>query len=90
MTRQSFLDTIWARLIAGLVALAAAGVLAYLSRDAIWTTAGTDPEGSPTACLEEQLGHIDKLVAEGAVKSGQVAEMRIRARQFCESPSAAE
>ncbi len=79
--RGSFLDTIWARLIAGLVALLFAGALAWLNRGAL---TGSAPSGPLAACLEERLGHVDKLIADGAVKPDKADEFRIRARQFCE------
>jgi hypothetical protein len=77
---RSFLDTVWARVIAGLVALAAAGALVALNRDALFGSGAHEPIAD---CLNEQLGLVEKLVSEGKVQPGQVDEMRIRARQLC-------
>jgi hypothetical protein len=80
---RSFLDTIWARVVAGLVALVFAGLLVWLNRDAL--TGGTNAAAGPlAACLAERLAHVDRLIADGVVKAGQADEFRIRARQFCE------
>ncbi len=79
---RPFLDTVWARLIAGLVAASVSGLLVWINRDALSGAAA--PTGPLAECLAERLGHVDKLVADGVVKGGQAGEFRIRARQFCE------
>ena len=84
MERTSFLDTIWARLIAGLVALTAAGSLAYLNREAFFAPPMGSQVDAHSACLEERFKDIDDMVADGTVKPGQAAEFRIRARQLCQ------
>ena len=84
----SFLDTIWARLLAGLVALVFAGILAWINRDAL---SGPEAASGPLAeCLAERLGDVDAMVADGVISDGQAAQFRIRARQLCEQtvPSA--
>lgn len=83
VARASFLDTIWARLIAGLVALAASGLLAYLNLAALTGTVESGGDGPLTACLEKRLGYVEAMVADGVVKTGHAAELRIRARQQC-------
>jgi hypothetical protein len=78
----TFLDSVWARLIAGLVAATVSGLLVWINRDAL--TGAAAPTGPLAECLAERLGHVDKLIVDGVVSSGQADEFRIRARQFCE------
>jgi len=80
--QRAFLDSVWARLIAGLVAATFTGLLVWINRDAL--TSGPATDGPLAECLAERLGHVDKLVADGVVTEGQAGEFRIRARQFCE------
>jgi len=78
--RKSFLDTVWARLIAGLVAATFAALLVWINRDALMETAGG---GLQDTCLAQRMADIDKLVADGTISGGQAKEFQIRARQLC-------
>lgn len=87
-TQGTFLDTVWARLIAGLVAASVSGLLVWINRDAL--TSSPAATGPLAECLAERLGHVDKLIADGVVTAGQADEFRIRARQFCEQTAPPE
>ncbi|MGQ0674958.1 MAG: hypothetical protein ACT4N4_02570 [Rhodospirillales bacterium] len=93
-SRSSVLDGAPARIAAVVVALAAAGALAYLHRDdirgAASVAAGEAPQGAtgkandPFAkCMAEHGAKIDAMVKEGVVKPDLAATFKGRAEGLC-------
>jgi hypothetical protein len=89
-TRKSVLDGAPARIAAVLVAIGAAGALAYLHRDdlrgATSVAAGeatAKPDDPFAKCMAEHGGKIDQMVKEGVVKPELAATFKGRAEGLC-------
>jgi hypothetical protein len=81
---KAFLDSLWARGLALLVAAAAAGALVYIHRDDVWPTATVADADDPFyACFAERAADIDKLLAEGTITGPQALQFKGRAEAMC-------
>ena len=91
--KDGFLDTVWARLIAALVAIC--GIALFVVTNQV-TLFGSDTEmagagnGGYQQCLDERLAAVENLAKEAGftVKQKQLAE--IRAAETCRNLSAAQ
>lgn len=89
--RKSMLDGTAARAVAVLVALAAAGALAYLHRDDIRGSAAVASGGAPAGkaddpfskCMTEHGAKIDQMVKDGVVQAAMAATFKDRAEGLC-------
>lgn len=88
--RKSALDGAPARIVAVLVALGAAGALAYLHRDDIRGAAAVaageapaKPDDPFAKCMAEHGGKIDQMVRDGVVKPEMAATFKSRAEGLC-------
>ena len=97
---RSFLDTIFARLIALIIAALIGYVLyVYWADDMRDLVSGNPPaipvlsEQAPVqsvnpalqACLDERVGDVDKMKADGIINDAQYASFRDRAEALCRS-----
>lgn len=80
-----FLDTIWMRLIAALVAIC--GVLLFVAANQDFLSrafAGSAGESGPyEACLNERMEAVERLAQEAGYTAKQRELAEIRAREFC-------
>lgn len=97
-TSKSFADTIFARLIALLLAIGFGAIL-YLnwgsdfeelfagSSPAIPISAGIpqveNENAALEACLQQRVGDVDKMKADGIISDSQYAQFRQRAEDLC-------
>lgn len=98
---SGFLDTVFARIIAFLIALALAFLLwSNWSSDfkAFWTGSETQPlpnvsvsePAKPVnpaleACLKKRVGDVDKMKEDGILSDAQYAAFRTRAEDLCKA-----
>ncbi len=91
-SRKSVLDGPLARVVAVLVALSAAGALAYLHRDDLRGGAAVASGEAPakaddpfSKCMAEHGGKIDQMVKDGVVKPDMAVTFKSRAEGLCRS-----
>jgi len=79
------LDRLGARLAAGLVAVLALALLAYVHREALSVGDAADSAAeTPLArCLAERRAAVDQMVADGVVEAERAALFRARAEALC-------
>jgi hypothetical protein len=93
MHKQSFFDTVWARLIAALVAIG--GIALFVSTNQA-TLFGPDSEmagagnGSYQKCLEERLAAVETLASEAGFTVKQKELAVVRAAETCRNMGAAQ
>ena len=90
--RPSRLDGRGARVAALVVAAVAAGILAYLNRDA-FTTAERNPSPQEAAyerCMAERNAGIDEMVRQQAITTEQEILFRQRAEDLCRAQAATD
>ena len=91
--KDGFLDTVWARLIAALVAICGIALFVATNQATLFGS-GTEMAGAGNGvyrqCLDERLAAVENLAKEAGftVKQKQLAE--IRAAETCRNLSAAQ
>ena len=84
MQSRSALDGRLARVCAVLVAAAAASVIAYVHRDALFPVPAAPAADDPfQACIDERAAEIDKMAADGVIETAQAALFKSRAEALC-------
>ena len=91
--KDRFLHTVWARLIAALVAIGGIALFVATNQATLFGS-GSEMTGAGNGtyrqCLDERLAAVDKLAAEAGftVKQKELAE--VRAAETCRNMSAAQ
>ncbi len=88
MSESQRIDGWFGRVLAFIVILVCATALIFINRTKLFgTDAPTDEIFNPelTACLENRVGAIDKMRADGVIDEGQYSVFRGRAELFCET-----
>ncbi|PTW60015.1 hypothetical protein C8N35_10515 [Breoghania corrubedonensis] len=84
---RPFLDRPAARLVAIGIALAAAGALAWINRDAFSSAPSTTSVATSNpdlaACLDERVGAVDAMRRDGVINEQQYGLFRSRAQAYC-------
>lgn len=90
--KHSFFDSIWARLIAALVALG--GVALFVAANPVLFEPEAEMAGAGNSgyqqCLDERIAAVDKLAAEAGFSIKQKELARIRAAETCRNLTAAQ
>ena len=91
--KDSFFDTIWARLIA--VVVAVGGIALFIATNqAVLFGSDTDMAGAGNAgyqqCLDERLAAVENLAREAGFTVKQKALAELRAAETCRELSAAQ
>ena len=91
--KDSFLDTIWARLLAALVAIG--GVALFVATNqATLSGSGTEMAGAGNGtyrqCLDERLAAVEKLAKEAGFTVKQIELAEARAAETCRNLGAAQ
>lgn len=86
-----FLDTLWARLIAAIIAVAGIALFVVANQDFLARTfAGQSGEPTPyEACLEERLEAVEALAEEANYTAKQKELAEIRAEEYCRNQTGA-
>ena len=91
--KDSFLDTVWARLIAVLIAVG--GIALFVASNQA-TLSGSDGEmagagnGGYQQCLDERLAAVETLAKEAGFTVKQIELAEVRAAETCRNMSAAQ
>ena len=87
-TDTHFLDGRGARIVAGAVLVFSLGMIGFLGRENFMPAAEETVQstGNPEldACLQERVGAVDQMRADGVINAGQYEQFRGRAVAFCE------
>jgi hypothetical protein len=91
--KDTFLDTIWARLLAALIAIG--GIALFVATNqATLSGSGTEMagagNGSYRQCLDERMVAVDKLAAEAGFTVKQKELALLRAAETCRNMSPAQ
>ena len=80
------LDRPPARIVAVLVAAASLGLLGYIERDRLLPRPQPAAARLPVAlakCLDERVGAVERMAAEGVANPAQITLFRQRAEDYC-------
>ena len=84
-----YLDGRGARIVAGAVLVFSLAMIGFLARENFLpaTEEAAQSTGNPEldACLEERVGAVDQMRADGVINAGQYDQFRARAVGFCEN-----
>jgi hypothetical protein len=83
---SSFADGVWARLLAAAVIAVAGAILVYYHRDDLFGSDGVAASGAPpqvAACLEQRVGSIERMRADGVIDETQFAAFKANAEAMC-------
>ncbi len=91
--KDSFLDTVWARLIAALVAICGIALF-FATNEVSLPGSGADTAGAGNAgfqqCLDERLAAVEKLAKEAGFTVKQKQLKELRAAETCRNLGAAQ
>jgi hypothetical protein len=87
----SFLDSIWMRLIALVIAVGGVALFVAANRDVLagWLSGRDGASSAFEQCLDERMAAVDQLAQEAGYSAKQRQLAEIRAQEFCRNQTGA-